>query len=327
MNSSIPTDGQLLARFARTGDEQAFAEIVGRHGAMIYRICSRLCHQPQDAQDAAQNVFITLAEKARIMQSRDCLAGWLHQTAVHTCMRWRRGAMTRALHERQAARSRPDSAEKEAGLDAAEEFNQLCKALGALPEDYRNALILHHLEGYTIEQVAELLAMRPGTIAARLSRGRAMLRERLATVGLLLAAHSANLLLDESETLAMTPELARSIKQSAAAAAAASAESALPAAALGAAVPLTFAAKLKAACIVMALSTSTFAAGAWAAHCALAPMEPIATAGPKAQADPEPDSEPTDATLSSGRSTGVPEPSSLFIFGPLACLMRRPRRG
>jgi len=185
MKNGNPTDGQLLAQFGDDEDgHQAFAEIVNRHGAMVFRICQRLCRTRHDAEDAAQNVFVTLADRASELKLRDCVAGWLHRTACYTAMRWRRAALTRQRHERLAGELRPDIDPGGAGLETREPIDQLERALGALPEDYRNALILHHLEGHSVEQVAELLATPTGTVAARLSRGRAMLRDRLAIMGL-----------------------------------------------------------------------------------------------------------------------------------------------
>jgi RNA polymerase sigma factor (sigma-70 family) len=178
------TDGQLLKEFtADQSNRQAFDQIVRRYWPMVYRICLRHCGVAQDAEDAAQNVFMALADRASDLQARTCLAGWLHRTASYTAQRWRRDSETRRRHERQAGELRPDTESGGAGLEAREPLDELHRALGALPEDYRNALILHHFEGYTIEQVAELLATRPGTVAARLSRGRAMLRERLEVLG------------------------------------------------------------------------------------------------------------------------------------------------
>lgn len=182
-----PTDGELLARFTSTNDADAFEEVVGRHAAMVRRVCARLCGCPADAEDVVQNVFVTLARRAGILQTRASVAGWLHRTASHTALRWQRDARTRRRHERGAGGLRPEYVEGGAGLDTRDLVEHVYHALHALPEEYRDALVLHHVQGYTVEQAAELLRARPGTVAARLSRGREMLRRHLHDRGTYLA--------------------------------------------------------------------------------------------------------------------------------------------
>jgi RNA polymerase sigma factor (sigma-70 family) len=318
----------LLAWFIRHGDEDAFAQIVQRHGAMVYRICARLCGTRQDAEDAAQYVFVTLARKALTLHARTCLAGWLHRTASHTAQRWRRSATTRRRHEQLAGALRPDFAEGGDGLDELDELeslDQLQRALGALPEDYRNALILHHLEGHTIEEIAQLLAAPPGTIASRLSRGRAMLRDRLATLGVvLLATDLDDLLLEAVAGPETVPALADAsfptpVMSYAAKGTVASAFGCTVAA------PLVSAMKLKVGTLMLTLCFSTLAgAGTIAAINSLFPASPTGTPPPVLHDIGE---NPVVYQRSSPSDSSVPEPSGLIPIaaGALLVLRRRSR--
>src|SRR5262249_1546184 len=75
-------DGQLLERFAAEQDEEAFAELVRRHGPMVLRICRRVLGNVHDAEDAFQATFIVLAREAGSIARPDQLSSWLHGVAV-----------------------------------------------------------------------------------------------------------------------------------------------------------------------------------------------------------------------------------------------------
>src|SRR5438128_2564254 len=72
------TDRQLLDAFSARGDESAFAELVARHGPMVLRVCRRVLHHEQDAEDAYQATFLVLARCLGSIRKREALADWLH---------------------------------------------------------------------------------------------------------------------------------------------------------------------------------------------------------------------------------------------------------
>src|SRR4051794_34168034 len=102
MNWGHKTDGDLLAAFASAAAEEAFAELVRRHGAMVFRTCRRIAGNRCDAEDATQAVFATLAAKAASLTGCRSVAGWLYNTAWHVAMRFRRAEHVRRRYERQA---------------------------------------------------------------------------------------------------------------------------------------------------------------------------------------------------------------------------------
>lgn len=173
------TDGELLTAFHREGSEPAFEELVRRHAALVQAAC-RAVAGPDEADDAAQAVFMALATKASRLEGVTSVAGWLYHVARQTAANWRRARCRRTHHERQAAAG---TASVTGSPDPDEAHDLVQRLLDGLPGSYRDAIVLHHLEGLTLEQTAVRLGTRPGTVAARVSRGLGLLRKRLVRAG------------------------------------------------------------------------------------------------------------------------------------------------
>jgi RNA polymerase sigma factor (sigma-70 family) len=171
-------DGQLLLRFARYQDEAAFSALVRRHGPMVLGVCRRVLQQEQDAEDAFQATFMVLVRKVRTIEQPELLANWLYGVAYRIARKARASASRRRGYESQAKVM--GTADPTVGLNWRELRAVLDDALARLPEKYRVPLILCYLEGKTNEEAAVQLGWPVGSISARLSRGRELLRERLA---------------------------------------------------------------------------------------------------------------------------------------------------
>jgi len=187
-------DGDLVRRFA-DGDQAAFAELVRRHGRLVLGVCRRVLHHAHDAEDACQAVFVLLARKAAGLRDPDRLTAWLHGVAVRVARKAR--ALRRRQQERDAARPVPVTAGPDRLLD--DLLADLDEGLHALPARYRETLILHYLEGLTQAETARRLNCPPGTVAARLSRGRELLRRSLARRGVAVSASAVAALLGRAE--------------------------------------------------------------------------------------------------------------------------------
>jgi len=171
------TDGQLLAAFANDGDQTTFATLVGRHGAMVHGVCSRVLSDRDEARDVAQAVFLTLASQAASLRKDASVGGWLHVVASRLALNARRDRICRLRHEEAAMKEREEA---EASPVDTERFREgLDAAISALPEKYRQPLVLFHLEENSLQQTAARLGLNPSTTGNRLARGREMLRKKL----------------------------------------------------------------------------------------------------------------------------------------------------
>ncbi len=169
------TDGELLAAFAAGPSEDAFAELVRRHGPLVWGACRRLLPDPSDAEDAFQAAFLVLVRRARGLTRCTTLGPWLHRVAVWTARNVRRKNARRLARQSALPEHVPDPAPRpdpdlKADLDA---------ALLALPARYRDPILLCHLQGFSRREAAERLGCAEGTLSAWLNRGLAKLRDRL----------------------------------------------------------------------------------------------------------------------------------------------------
>ncbi len=187
MNDAQLDDGSLLQQFAQTGSEEPFNELIARHGALVYGVSHRVLGQTQDAEDATQAVFLTLAEKAHALRGYRSVAGWLHHTAWNIARCARKAALCRKNREKEAASMISTGSTAQPRAEWEHLSPVLDQELNALPEKYRVALMLHHVEGRTQTEIARLLGVTGGALSRRISRAEELLRERLARRGVTFA--------------------------------------------------------------------------------------------------------------------------------------------
>jgi RNA polymerase sigma factor (sigma-70 family) len=189
-------DLELLAVYTATRSEIAFAEIVNRHGGSVLRICTRVLGDAHEAADAAQAVFLVLAERPDVV--RHNLAAWLHQVALSAARDVRKARKRRQLREQFAVRQ---SAQPEAPAisDAlpSEIRTELNAALEHLPLPLREAVVLTYLEGMNQEDAARVAGCSRRTIGWRSSKALERLRLTLEQRGMVVTPASVAALLTQ----------------------------------------------------------------------------------------------------------------------------------
>ncbi|AMV40054.1 RNA polymerase sigma factor [Planctomyces sp. SH-PL62] len=179
-------DRALLSRFALDRDEpaeEAFRILVERHGPMVLRVCRQILDDRQDAEDAAQVVFLVLARKASSIRVGGSLAPWLHGAARRIASKSRGRAVSRRRIEERAAAAAEGRIVAREDRPPADDWEAVHEEVARLPEKYRAPVVHCYLQGLTYEEAARRIGCPIGTVRVRLSRARERLRARLARRG------------------------------------------------------------------------------------------------------------------------------------------------
>lgn len=181
----------VLVQRARTGDFDAFQQIVLRFYPRIYTFSRRLLGNDADAQDVTQQTFLALIEHLDQYRGEGALLSWLLRIAANEAHRiWRQ---RKRLVEQAGASEDDDSFKNmprpEFIAPWRDDPQQLAlrnetrllleQALSELPEKYRVVFVLRDIEGLSTEQTAEILNLSIANVKVRLLRARLMLREKL----------------------------------------------------------------------------------------------------------------------------------------------------
>ena len=170
-------EAELIAR-ARAGDQAAERALYEAHVDRVYRLAYRFAGDADLARDFTQDTFIRAFERLEDFRGASQFSTWLHAIAVSTALNGLR----------EVKRRRDRETDLEAGhevadgrRDAEPDLKQrLETAIDGLPEGYRTVFVMHDVEGYTHEEIGEVLGVETGTSKAQLSRARAKLRVALA---------------------------------------------------------------------------------------------------------------------------------------------------
>ena len=173
-------EAELAAR-AGKGDAEAFGALVMRHEAMARRVAYAILEDREDADDAAQEGFLSAWQAISRYDPRRAFRPWLMQIVVNAARDLRRRRRVRAADplDSIAAAARDDPAREAGDRDLGE---RLRAALATLPERQRLAVVLFDAEGYAQAEIAALLGIPEGTVKSDVFHGRRALRKALGSV-------------------------------------------------------------------------------------------------------------------------------------------------
>jgi RNA polymerase sigma-70 factor (ECF subfamily) len=162
-------DGRLV-RSARAGDESAFARLYDRYGRVVHALLLARVSQT-DVEDLVQDVFLTAWRRLDDLRDPAAFGGWIAMIA--------RNRATDAHRRAPEFVELPLDLESPGSASAEAEANAALAAIRALPEAYRETLMLRLVEGLTGAEIAERTGLTPASVRVNLHRGMKMLRETL----------------------------------------------------------------------------------------------------------------------------------------------------
>ncbi len=160
----------------------SWEQIVREHTPPVYRLAYRLTGNSHDAEDLTQEVFVRVF-RSLDSYAPDNFAGWLHRITTNLFLdKARRRARIRfdALSADVAARLPASSAAPDRQVADRLFDDDVERALASLPGDFRAAVVLCDVEGMSYDEIADVLAIKSGTVRSRIHRGRRLLRKALA---------------------------------------------------------------------------------------------------------------------------------------------------
>ena len=180
MREALGADPPGLLERLRAGDARAFEELVIAYQHRVFGVALRMLGSRAEAEEIAQEVFLRAYRAVADFRGDARLGTWLYGIASRLCLNRLASPDRRVARGDEALAdvpaSTPDAAAaaERAELDAA-----LRAAIAGLPEDRRLVLVLRDVEGLSYEEIAETLAIDPGTVRSRLHRARLQLKEKL----------------------------------------------------------------------------------------------------------------------------------------------------
>jgi RNA polymerase sigma-70 factor (ECF subfamily) len=165
-------------RRAQAGDVDAFEILYREHSGRIYALCVRLkAGDTPDATELMQDVFIKAWRRLETFRGECAFSSWLHRLCVNTMLENARSDRRRTARvlSMEDTSLLPGAAQS-GNIDLKMDMEQ---AVASLPKGARLAFVLHDIEGYQHQEIAEQLGVSVGTVKAQLHRARRLLRERL----------------------------------------------------------------------------------------------------------------------------------------------------
>ncbi|HKV52874.1 MAG TPA: RNA polymerase sigma factor [Gemmatimonadaceae bacterium] len=177
----IPSEGPNAdVALAAAGDRQAFERVYRANVQRVFSICVRMCGDRGRAEELTQDVFVRAWEKLPLFRGESAFSTWLHRLAVNVVLNDRK--VQGRERSRVATSDNDEDGEELYGATAPPSHGDrmdLEAAIGLLPPGARRVFVLHDVEGYRHEEIAEMLGVTAGGSKAQLHRARLLLREAL----------------------------------------------------------------------------------------------------------------------------------------------------
>jgi RNA polymerase sigma-70 factor, ECF subfamily len=170
---------------AKQGDAEAFQALYDKHKRRVYSLCLRMTANVAEAEDLTQEAFLQLYRKIATFRGESAFSTWLHRLSVNVVlMHLRKKGLPVVSLEETTQGTEEDSPKKDFGaedlaLAGSIDRLQLQKAVDDLPRGYRTIFVLHDIEGYEHNEIAEIVGCSIGNSKSQLHKARMKLRDLL----------------------------------------------------------------------------------------------------------------------------------------------------
>jgi RNA polymerase sigma-70 factor (ECF subfamily) len=177
------TEAEAIER-AKQGDAEAFEYLYGLHKRRVYSLCLRMTSNAAEAEDLTQEAFLQLFRKIGTFRGESAFSTWLHRMAVNVVLMQLRKKSLPVVPLDDTLETEDESPKKEPGapdirLAGAVDRLQLQRAIDHLPPGYRTIFVLHDVEGFEHNEIADLVGCSIGNSKSQLHKARLKLRDFL----------------------------------------------------------------------------------------------------------------------------------------------------
>ena len=181
---------QQWVEAARQGDQSAFEQLVHLYEKRVLALTTRMCKNPADAEEAAQEAFLSAWQGLPFFRGESSFSTWLYRLASNACVDLlrregrRQSAAGPSLNDEEVQLEVPDTAPSPQEQAERSELRQQIEAgLQALTPDHRQVLLLREMHQLSYDEIAQTLDVDVGTVKSRINRGRKQLRNFLLRSG------------------------------------------------------------------------------------------------------------------------------------------------
>jgi len=179
-----PLEAEFIER-AKQGDARAFQSLYDKHKRRVYSLCLRMTSNTAEAEDLTQEAFLQLFRKIGTFRGESAFSTWLHRLSVNVVlMHLRKKSLPQVSLEETTQPGEEDTPRKDFGaedlaLAGSIDRLQLQRAVNDLPPGYRTIFVLHDVEGYEHNEIAQMVGCSIGNSKSQLHKARMKLRDLL----------------------------------------------------------------------------------------------------------------------------------------------------
>jgi len=194
-NRALGDDDIEYVVLCQKGDTEAFAVLVERHQKKMLNIAYRMTGSYEDACDVVQEAFLSAYRALKTFRSESRFSTWLYRVVVNHTKNRLQKLKTRSRHESQTIDDPPDMeggrpfCQTTSGdvplieqIEKREMYEKMQECIGSLDEEHREVLVLRDIQGFSYDEIRDILKIPDGTVKSRLFRARIALKDCLVKI-------------------------------------------------------------------------------------------------------------------------------------------------